>query len=116
MKWAVIEEGVITNIYEGPEPPDSSHLIPDGLDPFKISWDGENIVAKEHSLSDEEAAGVNRDLRNKKLSDSDWTQLPDAPAATKDAWIAYRQFLRDLPDHVNWPHLNESDWPALPEG
>ena len=25
----------------------------------------------------------------------------------------YRQDLRDLPTHKNWPDLEESDWPTL---
>ena len=45
--------------------------------------------------------------RNKKLLDSDWTQLPDAPV-DKEAWAEYRQKLRDLPEtadplNVVWP-------------
>lgn len=50
-----------------------------------------------------------RTQRNAKLAASDWTQLADAPANTKGAWVAYRQALRDLPatvaDPVNpvWP-------------
>ena len=45
--------------------------------------------------------------RNKKLLDSDWTQLPDAPV-DKEAWAEYRQKLRDLPEttdtlNIVWP-------------
>ena len=45
--------------------------------------------------------------RNKKLLDSDWTQLPDAPV-DKESWAEYRQKLRDLPKttdtlNVVWP-------------
>jgi hypothetical protein len=46
--------------------------------------------------------------RDKRLLESDWTQLPDVPLATKDAWATYRQALRDVteqPDPFNivWP-------------
>lgn len=46
--------------------------------------------------------------RDRRLQASDWTQLPDAPIATKDAWAIYRQALRDIteqPDPFNivWP-------------
>jgi len=46
--------------------------------------------------------------RNRLLQESDWTQLPDVPIATKDAWAEYRQALRDIteqPDPFNivWP-------------
>lgn len=54
--------------------------------------------------------------RNALLRSSDWTQLPDVPLTTKEAWATYRQALRDLPNHVNWPNLNDADWPVPPEG
>lgn len=40
--------------------------------------------------------------RDQLLAASDWTQLPDAPLtqAEKQAWAAYRQTLRDLPEAV----------------
>lgn len=49
-----------------------------------------------------------RQKRNRLLLASDWTQLPDAPAASKAQWAAYRQALRDIteqpdPFSVVWP-------------
>lgn len=49
-----------------------------------------------------------RARRDRLLQESDWTQLPDVPLATKDAWAVYRQALRDVtlqPDPFNivWP-------------
>lgn len=46
--------------------------------------------------------------RDRRLLASDWTQLPDVPLATKEAWATYRQALRDItqqPDPFNivWP-------------
>ena len=40
-----------------------------------------------------------RNVRNKKLAESDWTQLPDSPFTTaeKADWATYRQELRDFP-------------------
>lgn len=62
-----------------------------------------------------------RDLRlkrNQLLEASDWTALADAhlSQAKKDAWFAYRQELRDLPDSVTDPleFLSNSRWPADP--
>ena len=51
---------------------------------------------------------VVRAQRNARLSASDWTQLPDVPLATKEAWAAYRQALRDVtlqsdPFAIDWP-------------
>src|SRR5210317_1024129 len=37
-----------------------------------------------------------RTKRNRLLTESDWTILPDSPIADKTAWQVYRQSLRDL--------------------
>tara|TARA_X000001382_G_scaffold89746_1_gene64375 strand:+ start:359 stop:577 length:219 start_codon:yes stop_codon:yes gene_type:complete len=63
-----------------------------------------------------------RAVRNKKLTDSDWTQAPDSPLSdTKKAeWATYRQKLRDLTKTAtpkflsNSPKLDESDFPKEP--
>lgn len=56
-----------------------------------------------------------RDLRNGYLGVCDVTQLPDYPSAKKAEWATYREALRNLPDHENWPMLQEGDWPVPPE-
>lgn len=68
----------------------------------------------EYVLEDREAdwAAINRGKRDLLLKESDWTQLPDAPV-DQEAWAAYRQALRDLPNHVNWPNLEADDWPQV---
>lgn len=60
-----------------------------------------------------QASGAVREKRNKMLSDSDWTQVSDAPV-DKSAWAAYRQSLRDITDHAGFPYLDDSDWPVAP--
>jgi hypothetical protein len=53
-------------------------------------------------------AGAMRKQRNEKLSDSDWTQVADAPV-DKTVWATYRQALRDItaqegfPWNITWP-------------
>lgn len=51
---------------------------------------------------------VVRSQRDALLAQSDWTQLPDVPLATKERWAIYRQALRDVtlqpdPFRVVWP-------------
>lgn len=51
---------------------------------------------------------VVRRQRDALLAQSDWTQLPDVPLATKETWAIYRQALRDVtlqpdPFSVVWP-------------
>jgi len=52
-----------------------------------------------------------RTERNKKLADSDWTQLADR-SADATAWGTYRTALRDLPSTDGFPH--NITWPTEP--
>lgn len=62
-----------------------------------------------------------RDERSKRLTLSDWTQLPDVQAtfdeATKTKWLVYRQQLRDLPTYYeideNIREFNGINWPTV---
>lgn len=40
--------------------------------------------------------------------------LDDDVHKDNDTTIAYRQALRDITSHVNFPFLNEEDWPVKP--
>lgn len=46
------------------------------------------------------------------LTESDWTQLPDVSKNIKDAWLSYRQELRDITLQKGFP-LNVI-WPTKP--
>lgn len=50
--------------------------------------------------------------RTRRLAETDWTQNPDVPEATKTAWATYRQELRDLT--ITQQDLNGCDWPTPP--
>lgn len=52
--------------------------------------------------------------RDNLLAASDWTRMDDAPLTTeqRDAWAAYRQALRDIPQTFTDP--NEVVWPTAP--
>jgi len=57
-----------------------------------------------------------REKRDQLLADTDWTVLQDSPftdTQTAD-WVIYRQALRDITDHANFPYLTEDDWPTKP--
>ena len=49
--------------------------------------------------------------RDRRLLACDWTQLPDVPLATKEAWASYRQALRDITEQ---PDPFNITWPAAP--
>lgn len=54
-----------------------------------------------------------RDLRNGRLTQSDWTQVSDAPLTEvqKTSWQTYRQQLRDLPENTEDP--KNPIWPTI---
>lgn len=54
-----------------------------------------------------------RSQRDLLLDDSDWAVMPDAtPKPSKDAWLTYRQALRDIPQNFQTPE--EVVWPEKP--
>ena len=53
-----------------------------------------------------------RSERDRRIAETDWTQLPDVPEAVRLKWQLYRQKLRDVPqDYTNVQNVN---WPAKP--
>ena len=63
------------------------------------------------AAKDAEQAKSVRDQRDRLLSESDWTQVADAPV-DKQAWAIYRQALRDVPEQAGFPWNVE--WPQKP--
>ena len=59
---------------------------------------------------------INLNRRNEALQETDWTQIGDVPLSEskKQQFQTYRQQLRDLTTHSNWPDLAEDDWPNPP--
>jgi len=62
---------------------------------------------------DAEAAESVRSTRDGKLAETDWYGLSDVIMSEEMA--TYRQALRDITDHANFPYLEEADWPTKPE-
>lgn len=52
------------------------------------------------------------------LSSSDWVTIRamERGEPVPAEWAAYRQSLRNLDRHPNWPHLQPEDWPEAPGG
>ena len=53
-----------------------------------------------------------RNQRDQLIADTDWMALSDNTLTP--AWATYRQALRDITDHANFPYLADEDWPAKP--
>jgi hypothetical protein len=69
------------------------------------------IQPYEPELSAEEKWQEVRLRRDRLLAASDWTQVADAPV-DREAWRAYRQALRDVPDQP----VDYIVWPIRPKG
>ena len=84
----------------------------------RYCWDGEQAVERtEEELEADRLPGITaqaRAQRDKLLLDTDWTQVLDAPidADTREAYRAYRQALRDIPEQEGFPR--DITWPELP--
>ena len=75
----------------------------------RYAYNGE-VTVEDIPMTEEEA----RAKRDKLLAETDWTQVMDAPidAATREAYRAYRQALRDIPEQEGFPET--ITWPELP--
>ena len=80
--------------------------------------DGVTTTKEEHETAyqaqlDAEAATLSRSRRNTLLAETDWMALSDVTMSAE--MTTYRQALRDITSHANWPNLEEADWPTKPE-
>ena len=79
--------------------------------------DGVTTTKAEHETAyqatlDTNTAEGHRNTRASLLAETDFYALSDVTMT--DAMTTYRQALRDLPSHSNWPNLEDSDWPTKP--
>jgi hypothetical protein len=84
-------------------------------DAWTQTWVVEQLSAAEAAQAKTDAMFNLRDERTKRLAESDWTQMADAPLTEpqRKAYAAYRQQLRDLPE--NTEDLLNPIWPAEPK-
>lgn len=111
MRAHLIENGVVTNTLEV----DSLDFIPNLVEATEgsIGWtytDGV-FTAPVVVVSGEETARNVRQIRDFLLTESDWTQVADAPV-DQAAWATYRQSLRAVPEQAGFP--NTITWPTEP--
>ncbi len=57
-------------------------------------------------------AEANRSVRTGKLTETDFWGMSDVTMSSEMA--TYRQALRDITTHSNWPKLEDADWPIKP--
>ena len=81
-----------------PPQPSASHTF----NYITKQWEPDPVLAAQLALTE----------RAQRLQSSDWTQLPDVPLATKEAWAVYRQALRDITEQPGYPL--DVVWPSPP--
>ena len=79
--------------------------------------DGVTTTKAEHEAAyqatlDANTATANRATRDAKLAETDFYALSDVTMSSE--MQSYRQALRDITSHSNWPNLEDADWPTSP--
>ncbi len=77
-----------------------------------IPWIVYDLTEEEVALRESTAAAGVREQRDWQLLKSDHIFCSDVEIEDRDAWLVYRQALRDLPTQPNFP--KEIDWPVPP--
>jgi hypothetical protein len=64
---------------------------------------------------DAKVAEANRKKRDELLAATDWVVIMHTEKGTNipAEMEIYRQALRDITSHANWPNLDEADWPTI---
>lgn len=89
---------------------DSTPSLIDGA--WTVDWNILSKPSEDIQTWDENLALSNRGKRNTLLADTDYFALTDV---TMDASMTnYRQSLRDITAHKNFPRLEDADWPTKP--
>lgn len=73
-------------------------------------------VAAEEAEALAKAEEEVRNKRNALLAESDWISIMhrERGTAIPIEWYEYRQDLRNITEHANFPNLEEADWPVKP--
>ena len=79
--------------------------------------DGVTTTKAEHEAAyqaelDNKTAASHRKYRNTLIAETDFYALSDVTMTSN--MTTYRQALRDITSHSNWPNLESDDWPTKP--
>ena len=123
-------------VFEGKRPsltPPYETIVDDGVEQINGKWTtkykvgpvfkeykdsgGKTVTISQQTTAhktsiDARVAETNRNKGTALLAETDYFGLSDSTMA--DNMKVYRQALRDLSKHSNWPHLADSDWPTKP--
>lgn len=85
----------------------------DGVEQEMTDAEVAEIQAEQSILISGIFPNLHRNRRNDLLAETDWWASSDHTMTAEQT--AYRQDLRDITTHANWPNLADSDWPTKPE-
>jgi hypothetical protein len=79
---------------------------------WTLGWTTTAKTAEETTAYDDAMAADKRATRDAKLAETDFYALSDVTMSAE--MTTYRQALRDITTHANWPNLADDDWPTKP--
>lgn len=79
---------------------------------WSLGWTTTSKTADEIIAYDNDVASSNRNKRDGLLAVTDFYALSDVTMSAE--MTTYRQALRDITAHSNWPNLEDADWPTKP--
>jgi len=112
IKYKLITNGEIENVAVFKDDADGQALA--AQLGYVLASDDDEIVSDAPVVTNAEHLDGIREVRDKLLTKSDWTQNADSPLTTakKTEWATYRQSLRDLTSQdTEWYNLV---WPTEP--
>jgi hypothetical protein len=105
--FAIVESGKVVNIALS-ETALADNWVQSEVAQIGWNYDGATFTPSPEPVFTTEEIRAKRDQL---LAASDWTQVLDAPV-DQDAWAAYRQALRDVPQQEGFP--TDVAWPVKP--
>jgi hypothetical protein len=86
----------------------------------EAEWDA--MEAEYAAGANDRAAEEVRTKRDALLAECDWVTVKAVDQNAQDSlgiqvpqvWLTYRQALRDITSHANFPNLQDTDWPETP--
>ena len=86
----------------------------------EAEWDAQE--AEYAAGANDRAAEEVRTKRDALLAECDWVTVKAVDQNAQDSlgiqvpqvWLTYRQALRDITSHANFPNLQDADWPVEP--
>jgi hypothetical protein len=79
---------------------------------WTVGWTVTDKTQDEIDYDAEQSAIGMRLERDNRLAETDWWAVSDRTMTAEQT--SYRQALRDITTHANWPYLNDDDWPTKP--